>query len=259
MKLNHTCLEQIKRVMRQRAISVDLIPEIEEVCLDDLANFCFDKTKKGEEMQCLQKNMDDLKDECHDAVVKYTEVEAEDVELNPYIMKHCGKIMETVCGSELKNEDGDVMDCLISHKNTPLVKTDAACRISIEHFQIISLKNYRFSYKFKMACKPYAERFCRVARTKAEVVACLSERLTNDTINGIRSDIQKSCRQQLKAQLFQQRENIDFDPKLKAACSDDIKKHCSNAEHGSGQVRKFYNLVQMLHKKSTKFTSKFTE
>lgn len=236
MQLNRTCLDQIRRVMRQRAVSVDLIPEIEEVCLDDLAQFCFDKTKKGEEMQCLQKNLDDLKDECHDAITKYTEVEAEDIALNPYIMTHCPKIIEAYCGSELKREDGDVMDCLIAHKNYPDVKNNPACRASIEHFQIISLKDYKFSYKFKIACKPYAERFCISARTKAEVVTCLSEKVTNDTINGIRSDVQKSCRQQLKAQLFQQRENIDYDPKLKTACDVDIKKYCVHIEHGLSQV-----------------------
>lgn len=46
--------------MRQRAISVDLIPEVEDACIDDLSNFCFDKTQKGEEMQCLQGKCSDV-------------------------------------------------------------------------------------------------------------------------------------------------------------------------------------------------------
>lgn len=50
--------------MRQRAISVDLIPEVEDECIDDLANFCFDKTQKGEEMQCLQDNLEKLMQKC---------------------------------------------------------------------------------------------------------------------------------------------------------------------------------------------------
>lgn len=44
--------------MRQRAISVDLQPEIEELCLDDLASFCYDKTAVGEEILCLQDNLE---------------------------------------------------------------------------------------------------------------------------------------------------------------------------------------------------------
>lgn len=50
--------------MRRRAISVDLIPEVEDECIDDLAAYCFEKTEKGEEMQCLQDNMEKLQDSC---------------------------------------------------------------------------------------------------------------------------------------------------------------------------------------------------
>lgn len=57
-QLKKTCLEEIRRVMRQRAINVDLQPEIEEVCLDDLADLCYDKTAKGEEILCLQDNLE---------------------------------------------------------------------------------------------------------------------------------------------------------------------------------------------------------
>lgn len=223
--------------MRQRAISVHLSPEIEEVCLNDLATFCFEKTKMGEEMQCLQDNLEKLTEKCKDIVATYTEIEAENVDLNPYVSTNCKDIVKTLCSGELQDEDGgDIMDCLIRHKNHATVKANPKCRISIEHFQLISIKDYRFTYKFKVACRPYAIRFCRTARTKASVVACLSEKITNDTIAGIKSDIQKDCRQQLKAQLFQQRENIDFDPKLAKACEEDVQMYCKNIQHVGAQV-----------------------
>lgn len=57
-QLRTECLEEIRRVMRQRAVNVDLQPEIEEVCLNELASFCYDKTAKGEEILCLQDNLD---------------------------------------------------------------------------------------------------------------------------------------------------------------------------------------------------------
>lgn len=44
--------------MRQRAVNVDLQPEIEEVCFNELALLCYDKTGKGEEILCLQDNLD---------------------------------------------------------------------------------------------------------------------------------------------------------------------------------------------------------
>ncbi len=40
--------------MRQRAIKAELIPEVEESCIDDLVSYCSEKTGAGEEMLCLQ-------------------------------------------------------------------------------------------------------------------------------------------------------------------------------------------------------------
>lgn len=53
-KVKKNCLQQIQRVMRQRAVNVDLHPEIEVACVRDLGEFCQDKTQKGQEILCLQ-------------------------------------------------------------------------------------------------------------------------------------------------------------------------------------------------------------
>lgn len=63
-----------------------------------------------------------------------------------------------------------------------------------------------------------------------------SEVIRNDTLKDQRHTIPKECRQQIRAQLFQQRENIDFDPKLKIACRNEIKEICPKATHGGAQV-----------------------
>ncbi|XP_058822591.1 Golgi apparatus protein 1-like isoform X2 [Topomyia yanbarensis] len=238
MQLKQECFQEVKRVMRQRARSVDLIPEVEDECIDDLAYFCSDKTGKGEEMLCLQENLEKLQQKCKDAVSTYTEEEAAHIELNPVIMAVCGDAMQKHCSEILKTgkDEGDVMECLISYKNDPDLRNDVKCRSAIEHFQIITLKNYHFTYKFKEACRPYVTRFCPQSNTKYDVVACLSEVMRNDTIKGAKHSIPKECRQQVRAQLYQQRENIDFDPKLKAACREEINTYCFNIPHGSGQV-----------------------
>lgn len=53
-QLKPECEDQVRRVMRQRAVNVELIPEVEEMCLDDLILYCSDKTMPGGEMLCLQ-------------------------------------------------------------------------------------------------------------------------------------------------------------------------------------------------------------
>lgn len=155
--------------MRRRAIAVELIPEVEDACLDELANYCSEKTGKGEEMQCLQDNLNKLQANCKKAVTEFTENEAGDIELNPIIMTYCRSAMDRYCEKESR-ENGDTMECLIAHKRLDM---DLKCRASIEHYQIISLQNYHFSYKFKEACRPFVIRFCPSSNTKVEVVACL--------------------------------------------------------------------------------------
>ena len=158
MQLSQGCFQEVKRVMRQRAVNVDLIPEVEDVCLDDLAALCFDKTKKGEEMECLQNHLEDLNKECKKAVTSYTEEEAEHVELNPLITSACKEPLEKQCGNIYSGrEDGDVMECLIAMKNDVL-KANPKCKAAVEHFQLISLKNYVFTNKFKENCRPYVNR-----------------------------------------------------------------------------------------------------
>lgn len=53
-QLKPKCKDQVRKIMIQRAISVDLNPEIAEACIKDLPNFCHKKTGVGEEMLCLQ-------------------------------------------------------------------------------------------------------------------------------------------------------------------------------------------------------------
>lgn len=60
--------------------------------------------------------------------------------------------------------------------------------------------------------------------------------MQEDIIKESQHRILKDCRQQLRAQLYQQRENIHFDPVLQTACAIDIKQFCYNVQPGNSQV-----------------------
>lgn len=109
-----------------------------------------------------------LSAQCRVAVANFTEVQAEHLELNPIIMSICQGVMERHCEAEFKlgNDGGDIMECLIEHKNEPDVRADYKCRAAVEHFQLISLKSYHFTYKFKEACRSHVKRYCPTSRTK---------------------------------------------------------------------------------------------
>lgn len=51
-------MHEVQRVMHERAAYVDLHPEIEMVCMDHLAHLCSEHTGPGEEIACLQDNLE---------------------------------------------------------------------------------------------------------------------------------------------------------------------------------------------------------
>jgi Cysteine rich repeat. len=70
------------------------------------------------------------------------------------------------------------------------------------------------------------------------VIECLSTIITNDTLSDARFRIPRNCRQQVRSQLLQQRENFDLDPVLKTSCAQDVAKFCPGVERGEAQVSK---------------------
>ena len=52
--LSDKCADEVERVLEERAISVQLHPEIDDACRADLTRFCIAATDVGQEMKCLQ-------------------------------------------------------------------------------------------------------------------------------------------------------------------------------------------------------------
>ena len=79
----------MERVLEERAISVQLHPEIDDSCRSELTRFCIDATDVGQEFKCLQDNFDNLDEECLSSIKTYTQMEAKNAVLNPIIASAC--------------------------------------------------------------------------------------------------------------------------------------------------------------------------
>ncbi|XP_076058388.1 Golgi apparatus protein 1 [Oratosquilla oratoria] len=238
-RLSQKCGDEVRRIMQERAAYVELHPEIEFYCMDSLAKFCSNNTGPGQEIMCLQQNLENLENECKTAVTNYTEGEVKDVSINAQVMQHCSHIITQLCEPETKQNlqgPGFLMDCLIRNRNSPHLKHEAKCRAVIQFFQMISLTNIRFSPKFKQDCSNDVSTHCRTSKNKVALVECLSAVVRDDILEEAKPRITLPCRQQLRLQLAQQHENIKLDPKLKSACSADIDEHCGDKQKGSGKV-----------------------
>jgi len=79
---------------------------------------------------------------------------------------------------------------------------------------------------------------------RAQVVACLSETIRNDSLvlsNPLlrlekQHRISQSCRQQLRNQLVQQHEDVKFNPGVHQPCLQDEKKFCASVKAGQGRI-----------------------
>ena len=54
--LSDQCTEEVERTLRQRAVSVQLQPDVEEACRGALHTLCAKATEPGQELDCLQQN-----------------------------------------------------------------------------------------------------------------------------------------------------------------------------------------------------------
>lgn len=221
--------------MNYRAESIDLLPEIQNQCSNDLAAYCSQINLKnsGEELICLQKILNKLEDDCRNTIFKFSRAQNEDISLDKILMKACLPLIEEKCSSK-KDQKGELLECLIKQKNYP--KIDEKCRIGIEHHQLLNMQNVRLNFKFVKECKQEIKDHCKSLKSKLEVVHCLSEIILNDTLLEDQHRIKESCRTQLRFELIQLNENIKLDPKLDEVCRNDVEQFCKSVTPGKGRV-----------------------
>jgi Golgi apparatus protein 1 len=234
-KISKGCVEEVKKVMSLRAANINLMPEIQDTCAEDLAKYCSDinTNSKGEELRCLQANYKKLEGECQKALAEFTQEENKDIRLDQILMKACTPTIDEFC-TDKKEQKNELLECLIEQKNNG--KMDEKCRIGIEHHQLINLENVEFNLKFKKQCKEEIKDHCIQMKSKVEVIQCLSELVLNDTLLDKPQRIGPKCRRELRVELFQLNENIKLDPELEAACQTDVAQYCENVKTGKGQV-----------------------
>ncbi|GAA6068785.1 Golgi apparatus protein 1b [Tachysurus ichikawai] len=71
------------------------------------------------------------------------------------------------------------------------------------------MKDFRFSYKFKMACKEDVLKLCPNIKKKGDVVICLSTTVRNDTLQDVKEQrVSLKCRKQLRVEELEMVSNV---------------------------------------------------
>uniref|UniRef100_A0A8B9TNL1 Golgi apparatus protein 1 n=1 Tax=Anas platyrhynchos TaxID=8839 RepID=A0A8B9TNL1_ANAPL len=236
-RLSRECRAEVQRILHQRAMDVKLDPALQDKCMIDLGKWCSEKTETGQELECLQDHLDDLVSDCRDIVGNLTELESEDIQIEALLMRACEPIIQTFCHEVADNQidSGDLMECLIQNKHQK--EMNEKCAIGVTHFQLVQMKDFRFSYKFKMACKEDVLKLCPNIKKKVDVVICLSTTVRNDTLQDAKEHrVSLKCRKQLRVEELEMTEDIRLEPELYEACKSDIKNYCQNVPYGNAQI-----------------------
>ncbi|CAG5849057.1 unnamed protein product [Menidia menidia] len=214
--LSRDCKVEVQRILHQRALDVKLDPELQRRCLTDLGKWCSDKTDTGQELECLQEHLEDLVSGCKDVVGNLTELESEDIQIDALLIR------------------AYLMECLVQNKHQK--EMNDKCTVGVTHFQLIQMKDFRFSYKFKLACKEDVLRLCPNIKKKVDVVICLSTTVRNDTLQEVREQrVSLKCRKQLRVEELEMSEDIRLEPELFDPCKSDISRLCPNVAFGNAQ------------------------
>uniref|UniRef100_A0A8C6WRM3 Golgi apparatus protein 1 n=1 Tax=Neogobius melanostomus TaxID=47308 RepID=A0A8C6WRM3_9GOBI len=231
------CKVEVQRILHQRALDVKLDPELQRRCMTDLGKWCSEKTEAGQELECLQDHLEDLVMDCRDVVGNLTELESEDIQIEALLMRACEPVIQSHCHEMADNQidTGDLMECLVQNKHEK--EMNEKCLVGVTHFQLVQIKDFRFSYKFKTACKEDVLKLCPNIKKKVDVVICLSTTVRNDTLQDVKEQrVSVKCRKQLRVEEVEMSEDIRLDPELYDSCQPDIKRLCPNINYGNAQV-----------------------
>uniref|UniRef100_A0A914H8J5 Golgi apparatus protein 1 n=1 Tax=Globodera rostochiensis TaxID=31243 RepID=A0A914H8J5_GLORO len=235
--LSKECASNVRRVLRERAARVNLIPDIEENCRDALSEYCSQNIKPTEEMHCLQEHFEqkEFKDRygrCYTEVERFTQMESRDTKLNRLLTRACRPVISTYCAQYQTQEidHGDVMECLAAHKEADEMSTK--CRSYVNHFELISLRDYHFSYRFTQACQDDIRTHCvQFGQDKGAIIRCLSNIVFEHRVLSEQKDLGKDCKKQLRVAYLQQeqfddKEHMgDADPQLMKQCATDLQRY----------------------------------
>uniref|UniRef100_A0A3B5M3A0 Golgi apparatus protein 1 n=1 Tax=Xiphophorus couchianus TaxID=32473 RepID=A0A3B5M3A0_9TELE len=237
VQLSRDCKVEVQRILHQRALDVKLDPELQKRCMTDLGKWCSDKTDTGQELECLQEHLEDLVSSCREVVGNLTELESEDIQIDALLIRACEPVIQAHCHDVADNQidTGDLMECLVQNKHQK--EMNEKCAVGVTHFQLIQMKDFRFSYKFKMACKEDVLRLCPNIKKKVDVVICLSTTVRNDTLQEVREQrVSLKCRKQLRVEELEMSEDIRLEPELYEPCKSDISRLCPNVAFGNAQM-----------------------
>lgn len=229
------CLREIQRLEAVAFFDLPWVTQFLQACNNDLERLNCDKQEtnkdfffKGQSLSCLQPKVKTLEPKCKSQVLKLTEIQADNIKLDPDLYAACASDRLRFC-REFQPGTGLVFKCLMQNRD----KMSEKCEEQLLKRQKLIAQDFKISKGMMRACREDIRKsHCRkqISDDKtirlAQILVCLENYVRNGT------KVSTSCEGEMIDQRKILMEDYRLSPEIVDGCADDIKNLCNKVVTG---------------------------
>lgn len=230
------CTRDIQRLETIAFFDLQWITQYLQVCKEDLVSFDCHREEtnrdflfKGQSLSCLQQNLKKLDSKCKSQVLKLTEMQADNIKLDPDLYSACSAERLRFC-RDLQPGTGLIFKCLMQHRNDKISKM---CEEKLLKRQKLISQDFKISKGMMKACREDIRKsHCRKQISDdrtirlAQILLCLENYVHNGT------KVSPSCEGEMIDQRKILMEDYRLSPEIVDGCSNDIARLCDKVVTG---------------------------
>lgn len=233
---NEDCLNDIRRLESVAFFDLKWVTQFLQTCMNDLEKLgC--KTKEtnreflfnGQTLICLQNGIKSLESKCKKQVLKLTEIQADNIRLDPELYFSCAADRLRFC-REFQPGTGLVFKCLMQNRSD---KMSAKCKDQLFKRENLIVQDAKISKGLMRACRDDIRKsHCRkqISDDKtirlAQILLCLENYVHNGT------KVSSNCEGEMIDQRKILMEDYRLSPEIVDGCKNDIRHLCNSVVTG---------------------------
>lgn len=233
-KLQSKCKDQVLRIKEEAAKDFVSDAMLSELCTDDAQELCNDVEAGGGRVQeCLRKKRPQLSWDCTEELFRKEVEDADNMRLNPVLMRLCGKDKKKFC-SDVKTGMGRAKSCLEENRDKPNFSPE--CKAKFEEMMVRRASDFRLDETLRTTCREDIEEVCGYEKDSLDTVAGYDGRVI-ECLQDYRDELmQPACKTAVHKVTERAAEDIRMDRPLADACYEDRKTLCEGVAPGSARV-----------------------
>jgi len=227
-KLSDNCREVVSAEQQLEAQSIEIDPNINAACHDDLAKLCDGVSQEGGKQKlCLEKNQENLSGDCKEKLFEREVEDAGFIRNDPALEETCEAELQSYCGD---GEYGPArkLSCLWEHQHDDGFSTE--CAGMVLEKTIHQEQDYRLDYRVRTYCSAAIDKLCsdeKLIQDKELQPSGLVMNCLKDKYEQLKDE---SCKNEMVRVIAIQNTLWLADLNLAFSCHQDVQMFCADQE-----------------------------